>query len=663
MTQPLRFRQIHLDFHTSPEIPGIGADFDPDEFAQTLEKARVDSVTCFARCHHGMLYYQSAKFPERIHPNLVRPNLLPEQIEACHKRNIRVPIYVTIQWDEFSADRHRDWLHIDEDGREFGTKPLDAGFYRWMDVFHPEYRQFLFDHVGEILDTMPTDGFFFDIVQPQVSFSYLRLAEMDRRGLNPESALDRQQFSMAVIREWEAEMTDFVRAKTHDATIFYNSGHVGTKHRASKDSYSHYELESLPSGGWGYLHFPQAMRYARTLGLGCLGMTGKFHTSWGDFGSYKNPAALQFECFHMLALGAKCSVGDQLPPRGRLDGPTYDLVGGVYAEVEKKQPWIEGARAVCDVALLTTEEQQDERPDGGRSQNNILGAIRMLQELRVSFDIVDTKAEFGDYKVVVLPDSVLCTPALAPKLEAFVAAGGSILASHKSGLNEENQFGSSIFGVEAVGDAPFSPDFFVPGGGLGVGLPDAGHVMYLKGLEVTPLAGAEVLARVQTPYFNRTWRHFCSHAHTPSAGEAGYPSAVKSGRVIYLAHPVFSQYFDCAPRWVKTMVGDALNQLLPAPVLEVDGPTSLIVTLTHQPEQSRHVVHLLNYIPERRGSRFDIIEDIFPIFQIPVRVRVESTLSKARLVPSGEELPLTVANGVASFTLEKLDGHAMIELS
>ena len=37
----LRFRQIHLDFHTSEAIEGIGANFDPDEFADTLDKACV----------------------------------------------------------------------------------------------------------------------------------------------------------------------------------------------------------------------------------------------------------------------------------------------------------------------------------------------------------------------------------------------------------------------------------------------------------------------------------------------------------------------------------------------------------------------------------------------------------------------------------------------
>src|SRR5918996_5692046 len=79
----LRFRQIHLDYHTSPHITDVGAAFDPEEFASTLVRARVDSVTCFARCHHGYIYYDTKAFPERRHPHL-RRNLLAEQIEACH---------------------------------------------------------------------------------------------------------------------------------------------------------------------------------------------------------------------------------------------------------------------------------------------------------------------------------------------------------------------------------------------------------------------------------------------------------------------------------------------------------------------------------------------------------------------------------------------------
>ncbi|MDX1931960.1 MAG: alpha-amylase family protein [Capsulimonadales bacterium] len=649
---PLRFRQVHLDFHTSPAIEGIGAAFDPEEFADTLEKARVNSVTCFARCHHGYLYFASEAHPERIHPHLARPNLLAEQIDACHRRNIRVPIYITVQWDEFSADRHREWLCLDENGAEYGTKPLDAGFYRNLDVFHPGYRQFLFDHTCEVLTTLPTDGLFFDIVSPKPSLALHWIEAMDRAGRNPADADERMRFAQKVLNEWMEEMTAFVRTLNSDCTIFYNAGHIGPKHRVIKDAYTHFELESLPSGGWGYLHFPQAARYSRTLGHDFLGMTGKFHTSWGDFGSFKNEAALQFECFHALALNGRISVGDQLPPSGKLDAATYDLIGSVYREVERKEPYCTGATAVVDVALVTSESPEY-HPHSDRHLNNVLGAIRMLQELHVQFDIVDNAADFSKYRLLILPDDVIGAD-LPEKIAAYLAGGGSVIASCRSCE------GAAFLGVEAQGEAPYSPDFFVPTETIGRGLPEVGHVMYLRGRQVMPMPGTETLASTEIPYFNRTWRNFCSHAHTPSSGKAGYPAATRAGNVVYLAHPVFRQYHERAPRWVKTMVADAIRLLLPDPVLEVDGPSSLIATVNYQATEDRYPVHLLHYVPERRGQQFDIIEDVLPVYGVDVRLRLPKTPTTVTIVPEGELVPFAVADGVIAFTLPKLVGHAIL---
>ncbi len=35
----LRFRQVHLDFHTSEQVRDIGSQFDPEEFVSTLKRA------------------------------------------------------------------------------------------------------------------------------------------------------------------------------------------------------------------------------------------------------------------------------------------------------------------------------------------------------------------------------------------------------------------------------------------------------------------------------------------------------------------------------------------------------------------------------------------------------------------------------------------------
>jgi hypothetical protein len=40
----LRFRQIHLDFHTSESIEGIGSDFDPDEGGRGRDSESVQAI-------------------------------------------------------------------------------------------------------------------------------------------------------------------------------------------------------------------------------------------------------------------------------------------------------------------------------------------------------------------------------------------------------------------------------------------------------------------------------------------------------------------------------------------------------------------------------------------------------------------------------------------
>ena len=42
-----------------------------------------------------------------------------------------------------------------------------------------------------------------------------------------------------------------------------------------------------------------------------LGMTGRFHTTWGEFGGYKHPNALRYECAVMLAWTYRIALTDR----------------------------------------------------------------------------------------------------------------------------------------------------------------------------------------------------------------------------------------------------------------------------------------------------------------------------------------------------------------
>ncbi len=673
MSDFLRYRQIHLDFHTSEQLADIGGEFDAAAWGQQLVEAHVDSITCFARGHHGMIFYETKSHPDRRHPHL-QCNLLAEQIEAGHARDIRVPIYTTVQWDYYTAQQEPQWLQLAADGSIQGQKPYEAGFYAKM-CLNTAYVDFLKAHVDDMFAQLPAvDGLFFDIVQDQDCSCTACRQEMQSRGMDASCDAERQSFGREVTDRFKQAMSGHVRSHSQDCTIFYNSGHVGPRQRATGETYSHWEIESLPSGGWGYMHFPLSQRYARTTGHDGLGMTGKFHTSWGDFQSYKYEAALQYECFQMLALNAKCSVGDQLHPTGRLDQATYDLIGPVYREVARKEAWCRGARPLTDIGVFNVEEFTGERLTA-----ETVGAVRMLQEGGHQFDVVDSETSWDGYRVLILPDAVTLDEGLAGKVSDYLAAGGKLIASFESGLTPDlADFALPEWGVYKTGEGPVDADgetvrgrhfgsgdyvdYLRAEGMLAPGLRDTEYVMYMRGLEIAAGDGSEVLARMVPAYFDRTWQHFCSHRQTPCSGELASPAATRKGDLIYFAHPIFRQYNQNAPGWCKQLLLNALDMLLPDPLLRHGGPTGMLTALNEQPGQRRLVLHLLYYVPERRGQDFDVIEDVLPVYDVAASVKLPGPVASVRCVPGGEELAFGEAMGRLNFTVPKLEGHQMVEI-
>lgn len=255
-----------------------------------------------------------------------------------------------------------------------------------------------------------------------------------------------------------------------------------------------------------------------------------------------------------------------------------------------------------------------------------------------------------------------------------------MIASFESGLNEEKSgFNLKELGVkvkdELTRDIYGNPvkgkvytrgeyaDYILPKGEIGKGMPETEHVMYIKGLEVEALPGSEVLADVVLSYFDRTYEHFCSHRQTPSSGKVGYAGIVKNGNVIYFAHLIFTQYYQNAPRWCKQLFINALDMLLGERILHHEGPTIMLATVNEQKNENRWVVHLLHYIPERRCKDIDIIEDVIPLYDVKVSVKVPKEVKGVVMVPQNEALKFEVKDGRTEFTVPKTNGHQMIELS
>lgn len=423
------------------------------------------------------------------------------------------------------------------------------------------------------------------------------------------------------------------------------------------------------------MHFPITVRYARNLGLDLLSHTGKFHTSWGDFHSFKNKKALEFECFNMLAHNAKCLIGDQLEPNGRLSQPVYDLIGSVYSQVERLEPWCRDAKAVVDIGVFTPEEFH------GRGELGLppalMGVTRILQRASHQFDVIDSQSDLSRYRVLVLPDDIPVSRELAGKIERYLDEGGSLIASFESGLNgDKTEFNLKALGVTLRDQATCTPDgvlvrgrafpgnayadYLLPKGEIGRGLPETEHVMYMKGVEVEALPQSQILSDTIESYFDRTYEHFCSHRQTPSSRKRGYAGIVRNGRVIYFAHPIFRLYDQCAPAWCKQLFLNAVDMLLPDPILRHNGPLTLFATVNRQDKENRLVVHLLHYIPERLSQTIDVIEDVIPLYDVKLSLRAPGDTSKVVMVPEARELAFEFSEGRVEFTVPQINGHQMI---
>lgn len=258
---------------------------------------------------------------------------------------------------------------------------------------------------------------------------------MRRQGLDPTSETDRSTFARETEIFLKSQIYQTVQAIKADCPIFFNEGNLTPAIQPNLHEYSHLEIESLPSGEWGYQHFPTVVRYAKNLGKEYLGMTGKFHKVWADFGSYKNKAALEYECFLALAHGAKCSIGDQMYPDGTLQKATYQLIGSVYQQVQAKEAWSLNAKAVTEIAILHPGivEITNEKVD-----LSLAGAVNSLNEAHYQFDIIDDLMEFNQYRLLILPDKITLNKALAKKIDAYLAQGGKIVATYQSGLEIES---------------------------------------------------------------------------------------------------------------------------------------------------------------------------------------------------------------------------------
>jgi hypothetical protein len=651
---------IFYDFHTQVAQPDVGETFDADAFTGRLKECGVDFIVFHARCNLGMAYYDT-KVGIR-HPSL-RYDLIGRLSEACRRNGIALSVYFNVGLSHEEGLLHRDWLKVQPDGRVYGAERMDH-FFRLM-CYNTGYADHLLEMIREVVSGYPVAGLFLDCMHRSPCIGVECIREMKQRGIDwrdPAQAAEFARFSQVRMARRIREAALAIRP---DLMLYFNG--VSAEDQAEIGTYLEYEC--LPTGGWGYEALPVYARYLRTLGKQVLNMTGRFHRSWGDFGGIRSEAGLEYDCVYGLANGLRPTIGDHYHPRGDLNPAVFDLVHSIYGRLQKLEPWIAGATPAVDTAVLASGPEA--------LGDAVIGATRMLCELKAQFDVLTPASRWQDYRLLVLPDTTVLDESLAGRVRAHLERGGGVLASHRSGLDPARQgFVLPEWGVRYVGDDPLAaqesdrdqhsnfalpkPAYFQAVGAAAAGLPDMPVNCYERGVVVEALPGSTVLARVVSAYFPRQWDGEHHHLYIAPDRLTEQPMATVNGRVAYASYPLFTSYYRYAPLPVRALVGNLMAAVLPEPLLRVEGlPSFGRAMVTQQP--TRRMVWLTAYVPERRGLSIDMIEEPLALRDVLVRLRADGRPPRrVYLAPSGAELPWQVSAGYIVVTVPELTGYAVV---
>lgn len=645
-------RCVHLDFHTSPLIKGIGSRFSKERFQAALKAGKIDSITVFAKCHHGMCYYPTEV--GTMHPGLDF-DLLGKMIDAAHEIGVKAPVYITAGWCAHDAEAHPEWIARDKDGSKKAiridenaspdTVRPDCSWYN-MCLNDGEYCEHIYALTKEICERYKDlDGLFFDIcVVGGNCYCESCVAKMKAEGIDIDDDAAVYGFYIRKHRDFMRKCSELLHSYHPNATIFFNSGGADPKNTFFHEYQTHFEMEDLPTCWGGYDKLPPRAKFFAKTGKNYTGMTGKFHLSWGEFGGYKPKEALRHEITLMAMYGAGCSVGDHLHPDGEPEMATYEAIGYAYDYYNKIIPYCKG-KSLATLGVYYTNDATVKE-----------GIFGILEELHIDYEFVNAE-NIDKFDTVIIPEKSVLSDAELEAVKAYAANGGKLIFFGQS-LVKDGKFVVPC-GAEYVEKASGDCDYILVTDSSKYDIPKAPVLCYAPA-EKVKLTDGEVLAEVLTPYFTRTYGHYCGHKNTPYDKDAARtPAIVKKGNVIYCAHGIAGMYRTHGSLVHQRIFAYILDFLYTERPIRVDlgikGRTAYVK------QEGRYCFNMAYASPTVSGCA-EIIADIPTLYGIGVKLLADEKIKRIYLPLENKELEFVQNGNECCFTVPKLEGHTSVVL-
>ncbi len=636
---------LFFDNHTQMENPDVGKNFNADVFTDQIRRCGVDYLAFHARCNVGMAYYNT-KIGIR-HPSL-HYDLFGELAKSCKEKGIALVAYLNGGISVMEGVRHRDWTtryrHGNKEYEKIGPAAVTM-------CYNSPYRDHLIAMIREIASNYPVHGFFIDsLVEFFPCVCPVCIEKMNEQGIDWREDRAVTEFARQSMLRLCRDISTAVREIIPDPMLYFNGPVFGDV----KEIETFFDCECLPTASWGYEFLPIMAHYMRNVkqGTPIFNMTGRFY-AWGDFGGLRPAESLKFDLFYGLAHGMRPNIGGHFHPRGDKDSAVFERIASVYHELQRYDEWYSGAENLTDTAIVYPCDDRDLR-----ILSSIRSSVRMLEELKIQFDIVlaDSEKSWDRYRLLILPEGVRVNAALASRIRDFISKGGAFFACGKQAAEA---FGPEL-GIQYLGESGLDPVYFQMNGEFDRDIDDMFLSLY-AGASRAKQNGAKGLSRLVKPYYNKSWNGSYALYYTPPQESTDMPFLTVKDKCVWCAGDLFSGYFNRGAIHLRNIFRNVVDSLLEKPWIKTFGmPMFARAVLSGQP--GRKNVHLLGYVPEKRGDAM-VVEEAVPISDAVLHVFTDGKKPlRVYLAPDRIPLNVTMKDEYAEVKIPVFKGYALIVL-
>ena len=633
---------------------GLAENFNAEKWAEQLQEADVEGVSVIAKCGQGWRYYRKGEVGW-IHPEMPDGlDMLGDQISACHKRGIKAIAYYhnfrSIKLEEL----HPEWRAINSSGVPNG-----------LCMYSPLAEDFIIPQVREIVRNYDIDGIFFD-------GTTLRMCYCDycKKGFRRDTGFE------IPLSKNEPQWLDYIKWVNKETTRL---------HKNLMDAVHDEKPEVLVSFNWAYTQsMPEIVpddigflmcdiypddqlftgnylgKYWATLGKSFDIMNSAFLYWWGDWG-IKPAVAMQQECATIMANGGKTWLGYMMPAQFGVEPAVMQEMGKTMKFVKEREEFCRNSVNVPYIAVLhSTHQLYTKEPTQQLDEKPFYSIHNMLLKGGFHYNFLNEKTlleNLSDYKLVILPDQRYISGELAEALAKFVRNGGGLIASVFTGTEDEAYKSTGKFmlentlGIKLEGKYPYTNGYMVINDReLKNNILDMPHQVWGEFTYVQPTTALK-MADLYNVYMRRDSDYY-QNGSSPIGKNTGYPfitvNQYGKGKAAYICGDIFNSYAFRNNWNLKKMFGNLVNMVLPETLISIDAPGNVEVVLRKQ--GNRMLIHLINLYGERSyyydeqpwrpriTNTIAYAENIMPVYNIGVKVKVAKKPSSVKLMPENQIL-------------------------